>query len=635
MNVADLQPVTIDFETEAIEPRPDYPPKPVGVAIKYPGQPARYFAFGHTTLNNAKPEEARHELAHAWAYPGGLLFHNAKFDVDVAETHMGMPRLPWTSYHDTMFLLFLENPHAPSFGLKPSAERLLGLAPEEATDLQAWLVRAGFIPKGAKGWGAHISKAPGKLVGTYAVGDVDRTEGLLQRLMPEIRERGMAEAYDRERELMLILLDNERRGIPVDLHQLTTDVNSYRLIQEKLEGWIRLTLKAPMLNLDAGAKLIEALDRAGLVDMALLDTTAAGKLKSDKENLERAVTEPVLRGALIYRASLKTCLGTFMEPWLKQAQATGGRIHTSWSQTRNFEEGKASGAVTGRLSSSPNFQNIPGVFNEFFPEGVIPPFALPPLPRVRSYILPEGGHVLLDRDYSQQELRILAEYAGGKLFEAYGSNPRLDLHEMVRAQLSEMLGIQLQRKPVKTVVFGMIYGMGVAKMAQGGGVDVATAQAIKDGVLALFPGIKEINEAMRLKAAKALPLRTWGGREYYCEPAKFEDGKLRTFEYKMINVLIQGSAADCTKQALINYHQAGHEGVMLLTVHDEMLISVPEGSVAKEMGVLEQAMGDVAFDVPMLSDGKAGTNWGALEAYKGEEKLAARKLNYQSQQTHG
>ena len=120
MNVADLQPVTIDFETEAIEPRTDYPPKPVGVAIKYPGQPARYFAFGHTTLNNAKPEEARHELAHAWAYPGGLLFHNAKFDVDVAETHMGMPRLPWTSYHDTMFLLFLENPHAPSFGLWPA-----------------------------------------------------------------------------------------------------------------------------------------------------------------------------------------------------------------------------------------------------------------------------------------------------------------------------------------------------------------------------------------------------------------------------------------------------------------------------------------------------------------------------------
>jgi len=183
MNPNDCQPVTIDFETQAIARRPDYPPRPVGVAIKYPGHPGRYLAFGHPSGNNATEEEARQELARAWEYPGGLLFHNAKFDVDVAEAHLGVPRLPWTSYHDTMFLLFLENPHAPSFGLKPSVERLLGLAPEEATDLQEWIVRAGHAVKGAKGWGAHISKAPGDLVGTYAVGDVERTEGLFQRLM--------------------------------------------------------------------------------------------------------------------------------------------------------------------------------------------------------------------------------------------------------------------------------------------------------------------------------------------------------------------------------------------------------------------------------------------------------------------
>ncbi len=617
MNPNNALPVAIDFETCAIRPRPDYPPKPVGVAIQYPGQRGHYFAFGHPTQNNATKEDVQRALASAWEHPGGLLFHNAKFDVDVAETHLGMPRLPWASYHDTMFLLFLENPHAPSFGLKPSAERLLNLAPDEATDLHEWIVRAGLILKGAKGWGAHISMAPGELVGTYAVGDVERTVRLFQRLIPEIGKRGMLEAYDRERELMLILLDNERLGIPVDLTRLATDVDLYCSIQEKLEGWIRIALKAPLLNLDAGAKLIEALGNAGAVDMGMLGVTTGGKQKSDKENLARAVTDPILRGALAYRASLKTCLGTFMAPWLKQAQATGGRIHTSWSQTRNFEKGKAAGAVTGRLSSSPNFQNIPGVFREIYPQGVKPPFPLPPLPEVRSYITPEDGHVLLDRDYSQQELRILAEYAGGELFQAYESNPKLDLHEMVRAKLSEMLGYSLERKPVKTVVFGLIYGMGIAKMAHSGGVDVDAAQAIKNGVLALFPGIRGINQSMKTKSERHQPLRTWGGREYFCEPPKVIDETLKTFEYKMINVLIQGSAADCTKAAVINYHRAPHAGHLLLTVHDEILLSVPKSEVDREMKALREAMAAVAFDVPMLSDGKSGSNWGSLKAYEG------------------
>jgi len=616
MDLYNTLPVAIDFETCAITPRPNYPPKPVGVAIQYPGQRGHYLAFGHPAQNNSTEAQAREELSRAWAHPGGILCHNAKFDYDVATTHMDMPALPWQQIHDTMFLLFLSDPHAPSFALKASSERLLGLPAEEANDLREWLVGAGIVSKGMKGWGAFISKAPGDLAGHYAVGDVERTQGLFRLLFPEIVDRQMIEAYDRERELMLILLDNERRGIPVDHLRLAADVKSYVDVQFKLENWIRQTLQAPHLNLDANKSLIEALDRAGMINLKLLSLTTTGKQKSDKGSLEHAVTNATLKASLAYRGSLKTCLGTFMDPWLVQAEATGGRIHTSWSQIKNFEKGKASGAVTGRLSSSPNFQNIPGGFPEFFPEGVEAPFSLPPLPQVRSYILPEEGHALIDRDYSQQELRILAEYAGGGLFEAYESNPKLDLHEMVRAKLSEMLGYRLDRKPVKTVVFGLIYGMGIAKMAQSGGVDFDTARTIKNGVLALFPGIQEINQTMKTKAERHQPMRTWGGREYYCEPPKVIEEVLKTFEYKMINVLIQGSAADCTKAAVINYYRAPHVGRLLLTVHDEILLSVPQSEVDREMKALREAMAGVAFDIPMLSDGKWGSNWGSLLAYE-------------------
>lgn len=190
---------------------------------------------------------------------------------------------------------------------------------------------------------------------------------------------------------------------------------------------------------------------------------------------------------------------------------------------------------------------------------------------------------------------------------------------MVRAKLSEMLGFRLERKPVKTVVFGLIYGMGIAKMAQSGGVDIETARAIKNGVLALFPGIRGINQSMKTKAERHVPLRTWGGREYFCEPPQVETDEVKTFEYKMINVLIQGSAADCTKAAVINYHRAPHIGRLLLTVHDEILLSVPESEVDQEMKALREAMAGVAFDVPMLSDGKSGSNWGSLNTYEDRE----------------
>lgn len=127
-----IKPITIDFETEAIQRRPDYPPKPVGFSIMAPGdRRSRYYAWGHPAGNNCTMQAARAVLLDAWKSNHELLFHNAKFDVDVAQTHLGMPALMWERCHDTLYLLFLYDPHATSLSLKPAAERLLGMPPEE------------------------------------------------------------------------------------------------------------------------------------------------------------------------------------------------------------------------------------------------------------------------------------------------------------------------------------------------------------------------------------------------------------------------------------------------------------------------------------------------------------------------
>ena len=129
-------PVTVDFETEAIELRPKYPPKPVGVSIWLPeAEDPLYYAWGHPSGNNCSFEEGRKALAQVWG--SELLFHNARFDTEVAREHLELPypKDP-TRVHDTMFLLYLDDPQADSLSLKPSAHRVLGIPPTEQEALQ-------------------------------------------------------------------------------------------------------------------------------------------------------------------------------------------------------------------------------------------------------------------------------------------------------------------------------------------------------------------------------------------------------------------------------------------------------------------------------------------------------------------
>lgn len=613
--------ITVDFETYGIHQRPKYPPVPVGVAIKYPGKAARYYAWGHPDGNNCDRDTAKDALLLAYKSNFGLLFHNAKFDIDVAETHLQMPRLSWERYHDTQYLLFLTDPHAQSFSLKPSAERLLGLAPEEQDAVKQWLLTNQPTAAGeritAGNSGAYICLAPGKLVGAYAKGDVDRTEGLFKLLWPQVQQRGMQPAYDTERELMPILLDNERQGIHVNLRALTTDYTLYMGSKLKVDAWLRKKLKVKEINFDSNEELADALDAAGIVTEWVL--TPTGKRSTSKDNMSVAAFKCKKTAAMLaYRSKLSTCMQTFMEPWLLTARETDGIIHTTWNQVRQYSGGnKSKGTRTGRLSSSPNFQNIPTELDDKDDGYVHPSFIdLPLLPSMRNYLIPDKGHIWGKRDYNQQELRILAHFEDDQLKAAYEENSRMDMHKYVGDKITEIVHKSYERKMVKIINFGIIYGKGVGLLAEEMRCTVETAKELKNAHAKAIPGAKRINTEIKEISKKGDPVVTWGGREYYVEPPAKIGNRMVTFEYKLLNYLIQGSASDCTKRSIIRYNSMKKEGRFLATVHDENNFSCPPKAMKEEMSLMKEAMEDIKFDVPMLSDGFTGKSWGTIKAYK-------------------
>jgi DNA polymerase I-like protein with 3'-5' exonuclease and polymerase domains len=606
---------TIDFETEAITARPAYPPVPVGVALKALGRRAEYLAWGHPTGNNCTRGYAKKRLK-AFARDHVLICHHAGFDLDVLETHF---RIRWPrAHHDTLVLGFLEDPDSPSLSLKPLAERYLDEPPTERDAVRDYVLNrvkakdpAFRFPDGpwatAKTFGAFIARCPGDLIGTYAIGDVDRTEKLFRRFQTTVlKDERFARAYAREIALTPVLIAMERRGIPIDVPRLTADIATYtsvkRVIEEKLLRKLRVPAKLRRAVLDdydnqeefswSGAGFARWLLRSKLVES--LPQTEKGNDSTSAESLA-LVMPPKLAKEFEVRSQIATCLNTFMKPWLKQATATGGFFYARFNQVRNGDEwGNKTGARTGRLSMTPNLQNV---IRSDKDERV---------PVLRDYIVPGARYrALAQRDYSQQELRILAHYEDGPFKASYLANPDQDAHELVRGLIRSTTGVDLKRRPVKDLNFGLIYGQGLNLTAEKMGIPKEEAARMRRAHAASLPGIPKLQKRLKERVAANEPIWTWGGRRYYCEKPAFVRGRWRSFEYKMLNKLIQGSAADCTKQAMINYARLpiARKNPMLLQIHDELIVGVT-GDPMKVHKAMARAMADVKFDIPMLSDGK-------------------------------
>lgn len=639
--------ITCDFETHAIEPRPHYPPKPVSLGLKWPDQREhQLMAWGHgdgsrAAGNNCTEKEARaaYKKAHDSRYP--MLFQYGMFDQDVAEAAWDIPVLPWERNHDTMFLIFLDNPHAPTLSLKPTAERLLGMPPDEQDRMYEWIIAN--VPEAARKpstAGAYIWKCPYQIVKPYHEGDLTRTGGIFNLLYPRIVDSGMLEAYQRELRLMPILLRNARRGMSVDMDGLVRDLPLMQQGVEKADAWLRKKLGG--INIDSDKQLGDALYNKKIVTD--FKTTAKGQRSVSKKYLTiDKFRDKQVYQVLQYRGQMSTSISMFMEPWIELAGRDHGVLHGNWAQVRSPKGDRedTKGARSGRIiCTQPNLLNIPKKWKRAITAGYVHPafLSVPELPFMRRYVLPHKGKQWGRRDFNQQEVRLFAHFEEGPVMQGFLENPRFDVHEGVRVEeeialVEAGLRTEFDRDSAKTTVFGAFYGQGLAGLMDAlklSEEDKVVGQLVHRALHRAVPSIRDLSDALKKMARDSTwgpqgqPIRTVGGRLYYCEPPAYNKKYNRdmTFEYKLISYLIQGSGADVMKESIVQYdeHPKRNED-MLVTVYDEMNVDLPLSSrgARQEMSVLNECMlsagSTLGVDLPMLSDGEVGPNWGTLKGY--------------------
>lgn len=621
----------IDAETKPIELRPEYPPRAVGYAVKH-GRTSKYLAFGHPSGNNCTRGEAVRYVKTVLK-DHTPIFHHADFDLEVMERDGIKVR---GEYHDTLRLAFLNEPRSLDLGLKPQAKEWLGEPPDEQDMLKAWILEH-IKPKRKSEWGRYICETPGRLCGVYARGDAERTMGLYRYLEREVIRGGMAEAYEREMALIPIKLDMEQRGIRVRMKKLKRELPIYERAHKRAARLIRKRLRVGKdFNIGSSKQLAVRLLELGVLDpvvrTAPTERHPHGQISTKRELLETNCTDKRLVELLSVYGVLSTYLSTFLNTWIERGEADDNYIHPGFNTVRNPDEygGKRSfGTRTGRLSSyNPNFHNIPKnaqksankatllLVARFLRDEGLDFIGL------RDYFEPDEGCVFLRRDYSQQELRILAHFEDGAFLQMYMADPTMDAHDAVGQLVQTSSGLVYTREYIKNTNFGIIYGMGLKRLAIRLGISEKEAKVLKKAVMRAMPGIQKLSYYLMDLADNDEPFYTWGGREYYCEEPQYiktEDGgkRLAQFKYKMINTLIQGSAADCTKQGMINTFANLRHGRLVLQVHDELVVSVPKEHAKKEMKRMKEAMEDVKFKVPMLTDGEIGaTSWARLRGMK-------------------
>ena len=223
------------------------------------------------------------------------------------------------------------------------------------------------------------------------------------------------------------------------------------------------------------------------------------------------------------------------------------------------------------------------------------------------------------RDYSQQEYRVLAHYIEGRFMKVYQDNPKADIHQEVANMC------HITRRHAKTVGFGLLYGLGVPGLAELLGLGREETLKVLSAYTALMPELADLKSDLKSRYKQDRPINTLGGRAIKADPpgysAKYK--RAMTYDYKLLNYLIQGGSADVTKQAIVALNRTGlldsGEVKFNITVHDEINLSAPLELVEPAMRTLYDAMLSVSaefgLDIIMESDGATGPSWGELGDY--------------------
>jgi DNA polymerase I-like protein with 3'-5' exonuclease and polymerase domains len=525
--------------------------------------------------------------------PAIKIFHNAMYDVCWIRA-LGLSING--KIVDTMIASALVDENQMRYDLNNCSRRYTGKGKNE-TDLYA----------AAKDWGvdakAEMYKLPAIYVGAYAEKDAEITLDLWQELKKEIALQDINSIMDMETELFPCLVDMKFKGVRVDVeaaHRLKTT-----LVEQEKQSLQQIKKETGIdTQIWAARSIAQVFDKLNLDYDRTEKTSAPSFTKNFLANHPHPLVKQIARAREINKAHT-----TFIDTIIKHSHK--GRIHAEINQLR----GDNGGTVTGRFSySNPNLQQIPARNKDLGP-------------RIRALFIPEEGHTWGCFDYSQQEPRLVVHYA--VLQNLYGVDEVLEAYQKGNADFHDIVAdmAEIPRSQAKTINLGLFYGMGKNKLQAELGVSKEKAEDLFRRYHSKVPFVKQLMDNVMRRAEDSGKVRTLLGRLcrfHLWEPNQFgihkalpHDAALRehgpgikrAYTYKALNKLIQGSAADMTKKAMIELHKEGI--IPHIQVHDELDISVKDKSQAELIkNIMEDA---VNLEVPNKVDYESGPNWGTIK----------------------
>jgi len=578
----------VTFDTETTSPDP-MRAELVGLAFTDREGEGWYIPVGHL-------QGAQLPLAQVLEAVGPLLedprvpkqAHNAKYDLGVLARYS--VRVAGLAF-DTMIAEWLTDPASRNLGLKNLAFVRLGVEMTPLRDL---------IGSGRRQ--ITMAQVDVERAAAYAAADVDMTHRLAQVLEPELRQKGHWDLFvEMELPLVEVLLGMEMTGVALDVRFLQGMSEDLARRLADLEEEIQRTV-GHHFNVNSSQQLAEVLfDRLGL------PTRGVPRTSTGRYSVAAGVLES-LRGAhpvielILEQRELAKLKSTYVDSLPALVNPDTGRLHTSYNQT---------GTVTGRISSSqPNLQNIP---------------IRSPLGRqVRRAFVARPGWLLLGADYSQVELRVLAHISGDQgLLAAFRRGE--DIHATTAAAIFDVPLEEVtpqQRRFAKQINFGLIYGMSTYRLARDAGLTQAEAENFVAQYFGRFPRVREYLESTVAQAKNRGYVETLLGRRRYfpvlqsTTPA--QEQARRRAEREAVNAPIQGSAADIIKLAMLQLRRAlderGLSAQMIIQVHDELVLEVPQGELDEVASLVRRVM-ESAYPLraPLRVDLSVGPNWGEME----------------------
>ena len=563
----------------------------VGIAVAVEGW-SGYFPIAHEGGGNMDRELVLDWFEEVLHTDATKIFHNAMYDVSWIRSLGFQIR---GGIIDTMIAASLIDEMRFSYTLDSVGKDYIGMRKNE-----------NLLKEAAQDFGvnakAEMWRLPAPFVGEYAEKDAEITLKLWHALQHEITKQDLWDVFNMETNLFPCLVDMKFQGVRVDLDVAQKIKKN---LSKKEKSLLQKIKKIAGFDVEiwAAASIAKAFEKEKIP----YDRTDLGAPSFTKNFL---ATHPADLPKLIVEArEVNKASTTFIDTILKHNHK--GRIHAEINQIRSDQ----GGTVTGRFSyNNPNLQQVPARNKELGP-------------LIRSIFIPEEGHKWGCFDYSQQEPRILVHFASKirlegteGIVDAYKEGSA-DFHQMI----ADMAGIE--RKQAKTINLGIMYGMGKNKLMAELGMMQEVAEKLLKNYHQKAPFVKMLSEAVMRRAEDSGKIRTIGGRICHFDlwvphgygiqkPLSYADairehgpGMIkRAFTYKALNKLIQGSAADMTKKAMLALYQEGI--IPHVQIHDELDISVSSPAHAEKIiRIMEEA---VQLQVPNKVDYESGTNWGNI-----------------------